>query len=296
MENEVINHYLDFSVYTNPGRYRDALKSDLPDDVREIGNLVRSQIIHRTTLEWGNVGSNADLRFGDMGKVPWHRQPEDDVLVTASAMLSELYRRDCRGFVRDRAEKDKLVLTCRFVSVMMASILKSKGVPCRVRSGNASYFDMGTLGKVSTDHWINQYWDSEKWVTIDVDGSWSLAEDFDPYSMPQGKFDFPARAWLDIRSGNDDPDRFWNAGGERGQMVVAWSLFYDFHSLMNDEVIYPHIPDFVRMNNFPSISQSSLEEIDDLARLMLEADRNFHRLKEIWDTNRKFRLLKGALL
>lgn len=72
----------------------------------------------------------------------WWRQPEDDILVTVSAMLSELYRRDSRGFILDREPKDKLVLTCRFVAIMMATILKSKGIPARVRSGNTSYFDM----------------------------------------------------------------------------------------------------------------------------------------------------------
>ena len=44
----------------------------------------------------------------------------------------------------------------------MASILKSKSIPCRVRSGHAPYFDMGELRNVSTDHWINQYWNSKE--------------------------------------------------------------------------------------------------------------------------------------
>jgi len=40
-----------------------------------------------------------------MNKVPWHHQPEDDDFPTASAILAELYRRDKRGFVKDRKEK-----------------------------------------------------------------------------------------------------------------------------------------------------------------------------------------------
>ena len=298
MEKNILNYYLEFSTYTNPGLYKSKLKDDLPDDIREMGELVRAQIIHRTTLAAGNIGTNIDKRFGDMAKVPWWRQPEDDVLVTAPAMLGELYRRDGRGFVKDRLEKDKLVVTCRFVAVLIASILKSKGMPCRVRSGNASYFNMGTLGKVSTDHWINQYWNAnkKKWIMIDVDGSWSLNDDFDPYDMPSGKFDFPADAWLNIRKGKDNPERFWNAGGFRGQMVVAWSLFYDFHSLMNDEIIYMHQPELVKLNQFSKLSKKDLNEIDELAILMQDPDKNFRKLLGIWETNRRFRLLKGALL
>ena len=96
MNRKIINHYLEFSQYTYPGLYQNLLKKKFPNDIRKIGELVRKQIIHRTTLEAGNVGTNADKNFGDMTKVPWHRQPEDDVFVTASAILAELHRRDNR--------------------------------------------------------------------------------------------------------------------------------------------------------------------------------------------------------
>ncbi len=298
MEKKTLDFYREFSIYTSPGLYKNLLKKDLPNDIRKIGNLVRKNIIHRTTLAAGNVGENADKKFGDMAKVPWYRQPEDDILVTASAMLAELFRRDKRGFTNNRKEKDKLVVTCRFVAILVASILKSKGIPCRVRSGNASYFDMGKLGKVSADHWISQYWNSKekRWVTIDVDGSWSLNESFDPYDMPEGKFDFPADAWINIRNGKDDPNRFWNAKPERGLIVVLWSLFYDFHCLMNDEITYVHFPEPALYENFAKLSQSELKEIDNLARLMQYPDKNFNELQNIWNTNKKFRLLKGGLL
>ncbi|MDE5033787.1 hypothetical protein NAI60_10265, partial [Francisella tularensis subsp. holarctica] len=68
-------------------------------------------------------------------------------------MLTELSRRNNSGFVEDREPKDKLVLTCRFVTIMVASILKSKGIPARVRAGPTAYFDMGERGNVSTAHW-----------------------------------------------------------------------------------------------------------------------------------------------
>lgn len=298
MDKRILDFYCEFSTYTNPGLYKANLKKELPNDIRKIGNLVRKNIIHRTTLSAGNVGTNADKKFGDMTKVPWYRQPEDDVLTTASAMLTELYQRDKKGLTANRKEKDKLVVTCRFVAILMASILKSKGIPCRVRSGNAPYFDMGRLGKVSVDHWINQYWNHKerRWVTIDVDGSWSLNENFDPYDMPEDRFDFPANAWLNIQNGKDNPDRFWNAKPERGRIVVLWSLFYDFHCLMNNEIIYAHHPEQALYKNFKRLSQSELREIDNLARLMQNPNRNFNKLQAIWNKNMRFRLLSGGLL
>jgi hypothetical protein len=300
MNETVIKHYLDFGTYTYPGLYLDTLKHDLPDSVRDIGLLVRKNIIHRSTLSAGNTGTNADVRFGDMTAVPWWRQPEDDVLVTAGAMLTELYRRDQRGFVLDREPKDKLVLTCRFVAILMASILKAKGIPARVRSGHAPYFDMGKLGDVSADHWINQYWSEpeHRWITMDVDGSLSLKAEFDPYDMPDGVFDFPADAWLGIRAGTLDSKRFYNAKPAQGALVVLWSLFYDFHALMNNEIIYTYGPagGYGEVEKFNRLAQEELDKIDTLARLMQKPDENFSELSSMWESEKDFRLLTGGLL
>lgn len=295
LTNNLRQHYLTYSIFTNPGLYEGELQK-LPRDVRELGLLLRKNIIHRTTLEQGNTGTNADFRFGDMTKVPWWRQVEDDNLPTAVAMLAELYRRDKRGFVLDRQEADKLVLTCRFVSILAASILKSMGIPARVRSGFAPYFEENQ----SDDHWIVQYWDDEKdrWVTIDIDGSLSLRPDviFDPYDMPEDAFDWSANAWLDVRAQKVKGDYFWNAGDFRGLMPIAWELFYDFHSLMNHEIVYTHTPSLVNFNNFSALTSSQYDEIDQLAVLMLDPDANFERLLNIWQTKKEFRLLSGGLL
>jgi hypothetical protein len=297
MDVKILDHYRECSLFTSPGAYKQTLAAGLPDDVREIGRLIRTNTIHRMVLAMGNTGSNADMKYGDMTEVQWWRQPEDDNLVTASAMLAELYRRDPRGLVADRRVRDRIVITCRFVAILTACVLKSKGVPARVRSGNALYFERESLGKVSVDHWINQYWNEAagRWVTIDADGIFEI-KDFDPFDMPESSFDFPARAWLDIRAGKDDAARFYNGKPERGAIVVLWSLFYDFHSLMNNEIIYMHNPIYGDPQKFPSLTAQEMGKIDGLARLMLDADANFDALKEIFETQRDFRLLTGALL
>ena len=297
MSNRILDNYLNFGMFTYPACYQANLKQDLPDDIRKIGYLVRKQCIHRVTLRNGNTVSNQDLRYGDMNKVPWHRQPEDDYLPTVSAMLAELYRRDARGFVADRAEENKLIVTCRFVSLLMASILKSKGIPTRVRAGFAPYF-LPNPKKQSFDHWINQYWDYNKktWITIDVDGSLEDYLNFDAYDMPYGVFDFAADAWLDVREAKVKANRFYNAGGFEGLVVIAWQLFYDFHSLMNREIIYTHTPEMVLLNNFKKLNEQNLQQIDELAKLMQNPDANFEQLTYIWQNNKDFRLLKGSLL
>lgn len=166
VDKRILDHYRQFSTYTNPGCYEDFFKS-LPDDIRDLGRLVCFQVIHRVALKNGNTGINADLKYGDMKKYPWHRlRCDDDVLVTAVAMVAELLRLDDSGFKSDRAVENKIVVTCRYVSVLMASILKSKEIPARSRSGFAPY----VLPGISGDHWINQYWSGEenRWITCDA--------------------------------------------------------------------------------------------------------------------------------
>lgn len=286
-------YYLSFSTFTNPGLYKDLLL-ELPDDIREIGKLVRQNFVHRTTLAWGNTKSNTDLRFGDMNEMPWWRQPEDDNLTTAAAMLAELYRRDDRGLIADRKVKDKLVLTCRYDSILVASIFKSKGIPARVRSGFAPYF----IANKSIDHWINQYWDDEqhRWVTIDIDGSISHNGDFDAYDIPEGAFDWSAKAWLDVRQGKTAPTHYWNAADFSGLMPIAWELFYDFHCLMNNEIVYYHHPKIVCYDEFSEITEDRLKEIDNLVSLILDPDANFDELLNVWEDNKDFRMLSGGLL
>ena len=303
MNEKVLKHYLGFSIYTDPGLYKNILIKDLPNDIREIGLLVRKNIIHRTTLSAGNIGTNADLRFGDMTKVPWWRQPEDDILVTAAAMLAELYRRDPRGFTLNRTPENKIVVTCRFVSILMATILKSKGFPTVCRSGFASYFAGDNHGntKISWDHWLNEYWNEKekRWVLIDVDGSLSLGENFNPYDMPEGKFDYAADAWINVREERDKAERFRNGDDiHSGLLVILWSLFYDFHALMNDEIIYTHGPacNYGYKPKFESLTEEELKRVDNLAHLMQSPDENFDALTKIWETEKDFRLLKGGLL
>lgn len=294
MNQKIIDHYLQVSQYTDPGMYKDLFRK-LPNKIKEIGLLSRKQIIHRNTLKNGNTGSNKDMRYGDMAKVPWYRQCEDDIFPTVAAMLAELYRRDKRGLVLDRATENKLVVTCRFVSILVASILKSKGIPCRVRSGFSPYFNL--FGGKSADHWINQYWNEKqnKWVTIDVDGSLEDYVKFNLYDLPENTFDFSADAWLKVRKGGINGNHFENADGHEGLEVIAWELFYDFHCLMNNEIIYLHRPQYI-LERFDKLTKEELKEIDNLALLMQKPDDNFEKLTEIWNMNKKFRIMKGASL
>jgi hypothetical protein len=264
------------------------LVSDLPADIREVGRLVRLQLIHKMTLYAARGGHSVNPAYGDVGNVPWYRQGEDDYFPTVAAMLAELYRRDARGFVADRAVEQKLILTCRFVALLMAAILKARGIAARVRPGYAPYIHAERI----EDHWITQYWqESERrWMTIDVDTSFEQRP-FDPYDMPSAAFDFAARAWLAVREGRAEANayRFY---GESALPELATQVVCDLHCLMHHELPYTHAPVYVASG----FEGEKLQAIDALARLLLEPDEHFSQLQSIWETNRDFRLLKGPLI
>lgn len=292
MDKKILEHYLQFGVFSNPGCYKEFLKK-LPDDVKELGNLISHQIVHRVTLKQGNTKANRDKRYGDMNEYPWYRlRCEDGVLTNTVAMVAELLRLDDRGFMPDRKVENKIIVTCRYVSILMASILKTKGIPCRVRSGFAPYFFKG-----SWDHWINQYWDknTNKWITFDADGFFDSTIGFDQYDMPINKFDWSADTWLGIRQGKLNADNFNNAGGFSGLMPVMWELFYDFHCLMNNEILYTQMPSYVH-SKFDKLTEGDLQEIDELAKLMIDPDKNFNELVKVWNTKKKFRILNDTLI
>ncbi len=206
-------------------------------------------------------------------------------------MLAELYRRDPRGFVHDRAPADRLIVTCRFVAILMASALKARGIPARVRSGYAPYFPSDHI----EDHWITQYWHapSERWITIDADTS--LEErPFDPFDVPPDTFTFAADAWLTVRAGRQG-SRTYRTYGPTFLDELANQVCCDFHCLMNNEIPYTQYSVFVA-SDFDEDHEEKLQELDAFAHLMRQPDENFARLQDIWETRRDFRLLQGSLI
>ena len=79
-----------------------------------------------------------------------------------------------------------------------------------------------------------------------------------------------------------------------GLKAAMRGLFYDFHCLMNDEIIFLHMPRYLCDKEF-ELSEEEYRELDALAELMLKPDDNFEAIKEIWENNMKFRMMSGVL-
>lgn len=294
MSEEMLKFYLKTSIYTNYEPYKEYYKS-LPDDMEELTDLILFQTIHRKELRRSRKEQLEQGKSHDhiSEEYPWCEYiSHDDILLTAPAITAELFRKDIRGFTKNREIKNKVVITCRYVAVLLASVLKAKGIPCRVRSGFASYF---TNDGRCFDHWIIEYYNESenRWITCDPDQNSGK----DHIDMPHKNFSWIAEVWLNVRSGKDDINKYVHGSSFQGLNMLAYTLFFDFHALMGDEISYLFKPTYLDDDNeFFNLTKEELKELDDLATLMLDPNKNFDELRYIFDNNKRFRVLNTPLI
>ena len=295
MENDILEFYKKTSAYTDLGYYK-KFAQELTDDINELCELQRMQIIHPVAFFDKEIRKKKDCFWGDMTKVPETRlQYEDDIFPTAQSMLAELLRKN-PNYTKERDAKDKIHVTCRGEAILLASILKAKGIPARVRSGVAEYIK---YDGIYYDHWITEYFNEKesRWQLIDADEHCPDHEmGFDVNDIPYDKFLFGAEAYLGIRENKYKEDTIYYSSDppKLGLKASLRCLFYDFHSLMNNEIIFLHLPKYIQDKKL-QLSEEEYNELDSLAKLMLDPNENFKKLQDIWNDNTKFRIMSGAL-
>lgn len=297
--NQIIDFYKQTSPYTDLGLYADFARN-LPDDLSVLCRLQREQIIHPFHLIDEASDKAHDPYFGDLTSVPATSLPfENDLFPTAQSIIAELLRRDSH-YSFERKNEDKLHLCCREQAILLASILKVKGFAARVRSGFQSY---NPEDGVFYDHWVTEYYrnDLARWVLVDADFSFApeilqaQQINLDFLDLPRDQFLFAAQAYLGVREGTLQPETisYSSVPPTLGLSAAVRALFYDFHSLMNDEIIFPLVPKYVLDQDF-QLSEEEYAELDQLAELMLDPDQNFDALRAIWENQIKFRIMSGG--
>jgi hypothetical protein len=295
MEKKILDFYKQTSLYTDLGLYKDFCKN-LTDNIDELCVLQRKQIIHPVAFDNPNIRKQSKCFWGDMTKVPITRLDyEDDLFPTAIGMISELLRKD-KNYHKDREAEDKIHVTCRGEAILLAAILKAKGYAARVRSGFAPYIK---YDGVAYDHWITEYYDEykDRWVLVDADEHCINNQiDFDLNDIPRDKFIFGAEAYLGMRNNKYKTKEIYYSSDPAtlGLKASLRCLFYDFHSLMNDETIFLHLPKYIQDKKL-QLTEQEYKELDKLATLMLNPDNNFEELLKIWNNESKFRIMSGAL-
>lgn len=295
MEQEILEFYRKTSPFTDLGYYKEFAKN-LTDDINQLCILQRMQIIHPIAFKDKEIRNKQNCFWGDMTKVPITRlEYEEDIFPTAQSIIAELLRKNPK-YTTEREAKDKVHVTCRSQAILLASILKAKGIPARARSGFAEYIH---YDGIYYDHWITEYYDEKtnRWKLVDADEHCPDHEmGFDLNDIPYNAFLFGANAYLGIRQNKYEPETILYSSDPPtlGIKASIRGLFYDFHSLMNNESIFLHIPKYIRDKNF-ELSDEEYKELDTLANLMLDPNKNFSNLLDIWENSPKFRILSGGL-
>lgn len=283
MDEKDVQRYLETSVYTYAGAYKDFLLS-LPDDIPTIGRLVCDQITHPNMYFTEPSPYLEDTYFGKFASYPKHRfKNEDELYITAVSMIAGILRLDESGFTQNRDVTKRITVSCRQASILFSAILKAKGIPCRSRAG---YMDFGDTGDSYMEHWVNEYWNSkeQRWVLVDADGYYEYENRFgySQFDLPRRKFVTASKVWLDLRNGTLDKkiDMFV----ENPLQGACEYLFMDFHSLMNNEIFYSYQPLYIR-NGIQSLDESNLRELDLMAKLLEKPDENITQIEELWNYN-----------
>ena len=289
MNKNIYQRYLETSVYTYVGMYKEFVLS-LPDDIPSIGMLICDQITHPSMHFTEPSSYLEDTYYGKFASYPKCRfKNEDELYITAVSMIAGILRLDERGFTKNRDVTKRITVSCRQASVLFSAILKAKGIPCRSRAG---FMDFGDTGDSYMEHWVNEYWDfnENRWVLVDIDGYYEYEQRFgySQFDLPRRKFVTASEAWTGLRK--NMLDKKLDVFSPNLLDGVCEYLFMDFHALMNNEIFYSYQPLYLR-GGIKTLNGSELCELDYLAELIAEPEKNMGQIEYLWTTNEKLSTL-----
>lgn len=270
----VLNFYAQPGVMSEPGPYA-AMLEQLPDTVPALVQTLQGLVIHVFWTEQYGV-KLADERNNEVTIRP------------VQAKLARMLELDPRPLGEPRPLELRLVSNCRDISLLLASMLKVKGIPARARCGFGRYF----MPDHYEDHWMTEYWNAgeQRWVQVDAQmdalQQKALNLPFDPLDMPQGQFVLAGEAWQMARDGREDPDKFgifeWHGGD-----FIRGNVMRDLLSLNKIELL-PW--DFWGMMQTPvaELTPEQLALVDQAAALTLAGNEAFEDVRAIYESNECF--------
>lgn len=273
----ILDFYRQYSPFTDPGEY-EYLYENLPDSLPELCSLIRSQFIHQV----------AELRMY-RDQIPKERWNEGFKYPTVKSQLEGLLSYDSSGLVRDRKLEHRLVLACRDYSLLLASILKYRGIPARVRYGHATYL----IPDFHASHVICEVWNEN-------DNRWMLVDpSVGMIDFSKEKFDFSNDVWLKLQQNEIDPNLYGVPGKYTGLVSIISKVFADLASVLGTEyTIYQYAPmlDYA-FENDNQLTSEHIEILNRISELMksLDAD-NLSKLREIYNNTPQIQITKSFKL
>ena len=273
---QALNFYRQYSSFTDPGEYA-YLYKNLPDSLPELCSLIKSQFIHP-------IAELPQYR----GQIPKERWNETEKYTTVNSILKGLISYDSRGFVKDREPKNRLVLGCQSSAIILASILKYRGIPARARYGNAAYLIPGFY----TNHVICEVWNKNDKHWMLVDPSTNMID------FSRDNFAFGNDSWLKMQKGEINPDLYGIPGkysNNNGLVTIATMICSDLASILGNEyTIYQYAPivDYAYDNN-KKLPEDQMEILNRISKLMkLFNAENLTELQDIYNKTPQIQITK----
>ena len=211
---------------TSAGRYA-PLFEPLPRSVAELRAVGHGLLIHE------HIASAYGVELSDEDRASVHER-------RLERLLGRITAADPRPLDAPRAPAARTAGNCRHFTVLMAALLRAKGMAARGRCGFGAYF--GTDGY--EDHWVAEYWNAgqERWVLVDAQiddvQSQMFPIGFDVTDVPRDQFLVAGDAWALCRAGEADPTRFGLSFLEEGgYWWIAGNMMRDAAALANVELL-----------------------------------------------------------
>lgn len=266
------------SDITDPGRQAH-LYSDLPFDVPGIARAVRGLISH------SDMGRATGMTLsGEERQQAGARRVE--------LILERIRELDCRPLTESRSPDRRFAGGSRDYAVLLASMLRHRGIPARARCGFARY-----LGpEMHYARWVCEYWREreQRWVRVDA-GLLDEAErkrhptHFDPLDVPHTQFLAAGKAWQMCRVWRADPRRFGLHRGDCGLAYVASQLVRDLACLNKVEMLASDSWELA-YSAFDYLWDSDLRLLDRVARATLSGNEAFADLRALYDLEPRLRV------
>jgi hypothetical protein len=262
-------YYAKHGLITEPGLRANFLKN-LPRNVPAICEIVQGLIIHYRS------GSLYGI------KLPAERLEEARTR-QVEHILYRICELDDRLLTYARSPRKRFIGSCRDFATLFSAILRSHGVPARVRCGFSTYFDPDFC----FDHWIAEYWNpnESRWVAVDAEmDAVKRAENhltFDPCNIPPGQFRFAGQVWQECRAGALDPTRFGYEPLASGLWVIRNNMMHDL-ACLNKMELTPWDSWGLSEMPFEDLTEADFALLDQVAILTLGGNEAFFEIRSLY--------------
>lgn len=159
---DLFNYYRQQSAYSTAGALA-SVCNDLPDDIPSLCDVLHGSIIH---MFW--IGENTYGITHKQLKASGRKICVEFSYSSAEERLQNIMDLEDKPLSEPREPRLRSVGCCRDYALMLASILRHKGIPARVRTGVSLYF-VTPEGPLFEDHYITEHWNAaeSRWQLTD---------------------------------------------------------------------------------------------------------------------------------